>query len=538
VKFRILGPLEVYADQPVAIRGRKQRALLTILLLHANEVVSIDRLVNDLWGETAPRTATASLQNAVSALRKILGDNVLLTRPGGYALSIDPGQLDLARFERLVADARGLPVEDRARALREALSLWRGPALAEFAYEAFAQDEIRRIEELRLATIENRIDADLDLGRHGELVGELETLVAQNPLRERLRSLLMLALYRSGRQADALNAYQEARRTLVHEVGIEPGPALQQLHASILRQDRALSSAPRAPTAGDHFEEVSKALLAGRLVPVMGADVGELADRLAERFEYPADEAHELPRVAQYIALMQGSGPLYDELHALVGAVAATHVHRFLASLPPLLRERGLPHQLAITTGYDLALEEALLDAGEQFDVVSYLAAGRHRGRFCHVSPDGAVRPIDVPNTYATELSLEHRTVVLKLHGGVDPRATREWESFVVTEDDYIDYLADSDVAAAVPVALAAKLRRSHVLFLGYGMREWNLRVVLSRLWEGGSLTYRSWAVVPAARPLEHQFWRERGVDLLEMPLEEYVDTLARYVGLPERNRT
>lgn len=344
----------------------------------------------------------------------------------------------------------------------------------------------------------------------------------------------MLALYRSGRQANALNAYQEARRMLVQEVGIEPGPALQQLHAWILRQDRALSSAPRRPTMTDHFEEVSKALLAGRLVPVMGAETDELADRLAERFEYPSDEAHELTRVAQYIALMQGAGPLYDELHGLLGTVTPTHVHRFLALLPPLLRERGLPHPLAITTGYDLALEEALLDAGEEFDVVSYLAAGRHRGRFCHVLPDGTAQPIAVPNTYAAELSLERRTVVLKLHGGIDRQPTREWESFVVTEDDYIDYLADSDIAAAVPVSLAARLRRSHVLFLGYGMREWNLRVVLSRLWQGGSLTYRSWAVVPAARPLEQQFWRERGVDLFEMPLEDYVDTLARYVGLPE----
>jgi DNA-binding SARP family transcriptional activator len=240
VDFRLLGPLEVTVGEPVAIHGRKQRALLTVLLLHANKVVSTDRLVNDVWGEKPPPTAIASLQNAVSALRKIVGDDALLTRPPGYVLAVDPARLDLTRFEQLVATARALPAENRAAALRDALALWRGPALAEFEYEAFAQDEIRRLEELRLTTVEDRIDADLELGRHAETVGELETLVAQNPLRERLRGQLMLALYRSGRQADALEAYRHARRALTDELGIEPTPSLQHLHASILRQEAGL----------------------------------------------------------------------------------------------------------------------------------------------------------------------------------------------------------------------------------------------------------------------------------------------------------
>jgi hypothetical protein len=154
------------------------------------------------------------------------------------------------------------------------------------------------------------------------------------------------------------------------------------------------------------------------------------------------------------------------------------------------------------------------------------MAAGRNRGRFCHLKPDGSSHVIDVPNTYAMEVSLEERTVILKLHGGV------ELESFVVTEDDYIDYLADGDVGGAIPVGLAAKLRRSHFLFLGYGMREWNLRLVLGRMWGGERVAYRSWAVRAEAQSLERQFWRARDVDLLEVPLDDYAAALGRYLGL------
>jgi hypothetical protein len=200
--------------------------------------------------------------------------------------------------------------------------------------------------------------------------------------------------------------------------------------------------------------------------------------------------------------------------------------------LPPLLRERGAGHQLLVTTGYDLALEQAFLDAGEEFDVVAYVASGRNRGRFCHVRPDGTATVIDLPNTYATELALERRTVILKLHGGLDPSPHREWESFVVTEDDYIDYLAQTDIAGAIPVGLAAKLRRSHFLFLGYAMREWNARLVLSRIAGDPTVTYRSWAVQSAARPLEREFWRRRDVDFVERPLEEYIGALALRLGV------
>jgi len=532
-EFRILGPLEVRAanGEPLVLEGQKQRALLAVLLLRANEVVSTESLVDALWGERPPRTATTSLQNSVSALRKLLGADVLVTRAPGYRLVIEPESIDLVRFERLVASARGLEPEERGERLREALALWRGEPLAEVASEPFASAEVRRLGELRLATLEERIDADLGAERFSELVPELEALVYRHPLRERLRAQLMLALYHSGRQGDALRAYQDARRAFVEELGLEPRPDLQELQAKILRHEVPRPRVVSASADEAHFEEVAAALFAGRLVPVFGTDVRALAERLGHRFAYP-DGDDDLARVAQFVSLTKGSGPLYDELNALLQASSVpTSVHRLFAALPRLLRERGLPHQLLVTTSYDLTLEQALLKAGEEFDVVSYLAVGRDRGRFCHRNPEGETRVIELPNTYATELSLDRRTVVLKLHGGLDTDPGRAQESFVVTEDDYIGYLARGDVGGAIPVALAAKLRRSHFLFLGYGMREWNLRLVLDRIGAGDPFAYRSWAVQPQARPLERQFWRARDVDLLEQPLEDYAEALGRYTG-------
>jgi hypothetical protein len=288
----------------------------------------------------------------------------------------------------------------------------------------------------------------------------------------------------------------------------------------------------RAAPAQDHFEDVVRTILEGRVVPVLGTDVAELTARLAQRFGYPADDGGAtLPRVAQYVAVMKGSGPLYDELHELLDTeLPPTSLHRFLASLPPVLRERGLPHQLLVTTGYDTALERAFEEAGETIEIVSYLAAGRNRGRFCHITPDGKGSLIEEPNTYATELSLERNTVILKLHGQVERTPAREWESFVVTEDDYIDYLAQTEVAAAVPVSLAATLRRSHFLFLGYTMADWNLRVILHRLWGDQPLSYHSWAVQPEPKPLEREFWRRRDVDVVELGFEQYADALGRYL--------
>jgi DNA-binding SARP family transcriptional activator len=246
MEFRILGALEMWDERgEVLLAGPKPRALLALLLLHPNQVVPADRLIDELWGEDSPEDAAAALRVNVSRLRKALPQDVLTTTSPGYLVRVEPNELDLHRFERLVDEGRSLLARglaaDASDRLRDALSLWRGPALADFAYESFAQAAIARLEEIRLAAIELRIDADLALGRHDELVGELEGFVAEHPLRERLRRYLMTALYRSGRQAEALDAYQDARRALVDELGIDPSPALQELERAILRQDPSLA---------------------------------------------------------------------------------------------------------------------------------------------------------------------------------------------------------------------------------------------------------------------------------------------------------
>ena len=246
MEFRILGPLEVLdGDRAVELGGQRQRSLLTLLLLHANQVVSASRLIEELWPEEASDSHAGALQASVSRLRKSLGSGaeLLVTLPTGYVIKLAPEQLDLDRFERLVQEADDAEPQEAAERLREALALWRGPALADFAYEPFAQAAIGRLEEVHLLAVEMRIDADLALGRHAALVAELDALAAEHPLRERLRGQLMLALYRSGRQAEALAAYQTARRVLVDELGIEPSATLQELERAILRQDPVLELA-------------------------------------------------------------------------------------------------------------------------------------------------------------------------------------------------------------------------------------------------------------------------------------------------------
>ena len=239
----MLGPLEVVVDgRPLALGGARQRALLAVLLTRANEVVSTDRLIDELWGEHAPKKAANALQYHVSRLRKLLGpEHPIITKEPGYLIRVGPDELDLLRFECLVEEGQRASPEAAASLLRDALALWRGPALADVAHESFAQAEILRLEELRLVALEGRIDADLALGRDSELVAELEALVREHPLRERLRAQLMLALYRSGRQAEALEVYRQTRRLLVDELGIEPSPALHELEQAILHQDAELS---------------------------------------------------------------------------------------------------------------------------------------------------------------------------------------------------------------------------------------------------------------------------------------------------------
>jgi DNA-binding SARP family transcriptional activator len=242
LEFRILGPLDVVeGGKSLPVGGSRQRALLALLLTRANEVVSADRLIDELWGEQPPQNAANALQYHVSQLRKTFAPHdVVFTHEPGYLIRIGPNDLDLLRFERLVDEAQREAPDQAARLLREALELWRGPPLVDLAHESFVQTEMLRLDELRLRALELRFDAELALGRNAELVGELEALVRENPLRERFRAALMRALYGAGRQADALELYRRTRAMLMDELGIEPGPELQELESAILRQDPAL----------------------------------------------------------------------------------------------------------------------------------------------------------------------------------------------------------------------------------------------------------------------------------------------------------
>src|SRR5687768_14595606 len=253
MEFRILGPLEaVDGETPVPLGGRKQRALVARLLLDANRTVAVERLVDDLWGEDVPETAVKMVQIAVSRLRKVLPPDVLVTRAPGYALVVEPESIDLVRFTRLRGEARAALADgDPALAVercRAALDLFRGPPLAEFP-EPFAEAEASHLEELRLTCLADRIEAELALGRHADVVAELETLLARHPLRERLRGQQMIALYRSGRQPEALEAFQRFRRTLDEELGLVPSADLQALNDRIIQQDPSLDVAGDEPGA-------------------------------------------------------------------------------------------------------------------------------------------------------------------------------------------------------------------------------------------------------------------------------------------------
>jgi DNA-binding SARP family transcriptional activator len=253
MQVRILGPFQVEdTGRRITIGGVRQRAVLADLVLHANEVVPSERLLVDLWGEDSPPSAANALQAAISRLRRVLPPSRLITTAPGYSLRVFPAELDVRQFSQLIAEGRDAlaagTAEQAARMLDQALSLWRGPPLADFRYEPFAQAEITRLEELQLTCLEERAEAQLALGTTGELAAELRGLVRQHPLRERLRGQLMLALYRSGRQTEALEVYREFRSTLLEELGLEPSSALGELEAAILRHDPVLS--PGSTTAG------------------------------------------------------------------------------------------------------------------------------------------------------------------------------------------------------------------------------------------------------------------------------------------------
>jgi DNA-binding SARP family transcriptional activator len=249
VEFRLLGRLEVVdGGRDAAPRRPKQRALLALLLLRAGEMVTVDEALDALWGVRPPPAARNAVQGHVATLRKLLGRDRIATRESGYTIRLEEDELDVHRFERLLSDARGRPPWEQAELLAEALGLFRGTPLQDFRYDDFARGEAARIEELKLRALELKTDAELALGRHDDVVPELERLISETPLRERFRGQLMLALYRAGRQAEALEAYQHARSALVDELGIEPGPELQRLERQILNQDPGLA-APSAMVA-------------------------------------------------------------------------------------------------------------------------------------------------------------------------------------------------------------------------------------------------------------------------------------------------
>jgi DNA-binding SARP family transcriptional activator len=296
VDIRLLGSLEVVDDSgaEVALPGAKLRGLVALLAMRPGQVVSTDRLVEDLWGEDPPSGVANSLQVLVSKLRRALPAGAVATKAPGYLLDVDTETVDAGRFARLVSKGRDAllagEAENASVLLGEALALWRGEALAEFAYDGFAQAEIARLSEERQSVLEDRIDADLACGRHSELIGELEEAVAAEPLRERRWAQLMLALYRSGRQADALRAFQDARRVLGEELGIDPGPELRRLESGVLAQDPSLDApqrsvpalvsrrrgselpVPLTPTIGREADiaDLEAAVLDSRLVTVVG----------------------------------------------------------------------------------------------------------------------------------------------------------------------------------------------------------------------------------------------------------------------------
>ena len=367
--FRILGPLEAReAGRDFTPRGSKQRALLALLLVHANETLSTSRLIDELWGDDPPATAAKTVQVHISQLRKALnGSGLIVTRGHGYQFELPPEQLDAYRFERLLAEGSGELGAGKPQVaialLEQALALWRGPPLADVAGEPFADGEIARLEDLRAAALEQLIEAKLELGRHAEVVPRLEALIREHPYRERLRAHLMLALYRSERQADALQAYQDARNTLVGDLGIEPGERLRELEHAILTQDPALAI-PAAQTRDLPPELATETLLVGRDEELewlrrhwqqarQGA--GRLVLVVGERGMGKTRLAAEIAMVARG----EGADVLYGELDGVRGPAVVVLDDVDRADDVPAASVAGLP-VLVVATAEDASLAERL----------------------------------------------------------------------------------------------------------------------------------------------------------------------------------
>jgi DNA-binding SARP family transcriptional activator len=475
LEFLLLGPLEARRrDRPVRLGSIKHRMLLAKLLLHPNQVVSTDELIDAVWGEEPPPTVKQSLQNHVAALRKAIehgggpsGPRTLVTRDPGYLVRVDPDQLDLDRFQRLAHDGRAaLAAGDPGRAaelLGRALLLWRGPVLADVAASAgLAWPELVGIDERRVAALEARIEADLALGRHRELVGELEGLVRLHPLREHLHGQLMLALYRSGRQADALAAYRSARRTLVQELGIEPSVGLQRLEQAILAQDAALDllaparqGADPQPRGQGERDAATAGQQAGRADPDADPDAGpvrKLVTVLFVEVDEPAGEAGErdpedvssmvdrhLERVRAEVESFGGAVE-----HAIGAATMAVfgvpqtreddpeRAVRAALAVRDALAGGGVEVRAAVTTGEALVVAGAPAGARVNGDLVTTCA------RLQQAAPNGTVLVAEVTGR-ATEraisygpgglLSLAGRAKPVQVWSALEPRHRTELDA-------------------------------------------------------------------------------------------------------------
>jgi hypothetical protein len=336
--------------------------------------------------------------------------------------------------------------------------------------------------------------------------------------------------------------------------------ALLEAAIKAAHKQAPIAAAPTFDELDAHYKTVVKAFSDGRVVPFLGADANlcgrpagaqwqlqhylpsgaELAEYLADNFGYPAPNRQDLSRVAEYVAVMNGVGPLYEDLRPLFNTdYTPTALHQLLAMTPSLLRAKGYPqrHLLIVTTNYDDLLERTFKTAGEPFDVVTYVAETKQRGKFVHWPHAAEPRLIDRPDKYKLPLdplsrSMD-RSIILKLHGAVD-RTNAKKDSYVITEDHYIDYLARTDVSNLLPTSLVAMLKAVHVLFLGYNLRDWNLRVILQRIWTEQQLSFTSWAVQENAEALDQKFWSKHDVEILNVRLEDYVAQLAtRLSALP-----
>ena len=473
LEFRILGPLEVRREgETLALGGARQRSLLAFLLLHRNEVVSRERLIDALWGEGPPATASNALQVAVHALRKLLGHERLRSHGGGYELLVEPEELDLGRFERTVDRARAGVAT--ATELRRALSLWRGEA-ATGDYPIGVRSELERLDELRLFALEERIEADLTAGRHGALAEELDALVLEHPYRERLRGQLMVALYRAGRQADALEAYAGARRTLVDDLGIEPGRELRELEARVLRQDPDLDRPPSAGVLKGAGLPAPPTRLVGRRVEL--AAVEALLRRLDVRLVTltgigGSGKTRVALAVAEELAAEHGDGVHFVDLapiaqpELVVDAVARalgvpeTGEQSMLESLSSAVRDADV---LLVADNFEHVLDAAplvaeLLAAGQG---VKVLATSRSPLRV-PAEHEYPIHPLELPPaTQAPDPSalLQNEAVALFV-----ARAQAARPDFEVTRENAADVAGICTAVEGLPLALELAAARMKLL--------------------------------------------------------------------------